>query len=314
MATAPTGGPIRLTKTAFVIYYHVDLVKARAFLLDFGLTIVQESPDSEIFFAGYGVEPFVYVARKGHPASGGSFFGGAAYVVESRKELQRAAETIPGASTPSKLTAPGGGEIVTLTDPAGHKVHLVHGQVSKPASPPAELKKLVVNYEDAKPRVGRFQRFEPGPAPVYRWGHYGVTYPEGAYQAMFDWYTQTIALRPSDFVHRDGKPITCFFHIDHGQGYTDHHSFFFKPVKPGQEPGVAHAAFEVHDFDVQQLGHNHLEAKGYELCWGVGRVSLFMMRCKFGPFADLWSSTFLEARSSTTGSTRVGLWWSIMQT
>ena len=90
---------------------------------------------------------------------------------------------------------------------------------------------------------------------------------------MFDWYTQVIGLAPSDFVHRDGKPVTCFFHIDHGKGFTDHHSFFFKPVKPGQEPNVAHAAFEVHDFDVQQLGHNYLESKGYELCWGVGRVS-----------------------------------------
>lgn len=42
-------------------------------------------------------------------------------------------------------------------------------------------------------------------------------------------------------------------------------------VKPGDRPSVAHAAFEVHDFDVQQLGHQHLTRKGYELCWGVGR-------------------------------------------
>jgi hypothetical protein len=96
---------------------------------------------------------------------------------------------------------------VTLTDPAGHKVYLVHGQTEKQQEPMG-LKKLVVNYEDEKPRVGRFQRFEPGPAPVYRWGHYGVTYLEGYYQEMFDWYTKIIGLAPSDFVHRDGKPIT----------------------------------------------------------------------------------------------------------
>jgi hypothetical protein len=35
---------------------------------------------------------------------------------------------------------------------------------------------------------------------------------------------------------------------------------------------VAHSAFEVHDFDTEQLGHSYLESKGYELCWGVGRV------------------------------------------
>ena len=266
------GGPIRLLKTAFVIYYHEDLDKARAFFLDFGMKIVQESRGEEIFFKGYGAEPFIYVARQA-ASSSDSFFGGAAYVVESREELQRA-ESIDGATRVSSLQAPGGGEIVTLTDPAGHKVHLVHGQTEKQQEP-VGLKKLVVNYEDEKPRVGRFQRFEPGPAPVYRWGHYGVTYPEGQYQEMFDWYTNIIRLAPSDFVHRDGKPVTCFFHIDHGQGFTDHHSFFFKPVKPGQKPNVAHSAFEVHDFDIQQLGHNYLESKGYKLCWGVGRVSFF---------------------------------------
>lgn len=270
--TTTNSGPIRLLKTAFVVYCHEDLARARTFFLDFGLSIAQENAGQEIFFKGYGTEPFVYVAKQA-PSGSNSSFCGAAYVVNSRQELQRA-ENIPGATRITSLKAPGGGEIVTLTDPAGHEVHLVHGQIENAESPPPGLKKLVVNYEDEKPRVGRFQRFEPGPAPVYRWGHYGVTYPEGGYQAMFDWYTQAIGLAPSDFVHRDGKPVTCFFHIDHGKGYTDHHSFFFKQVKPGQKPDVAHAAFEVHDFDVQQLGHNYLESKGYKLCWGVGRVSL----------------------------------------
>ncbi|RFU32154.1 NAD(P)H oxidase (H(2)O(2)-forming)/Kynurenine 3-monooxygenase, partial [Scytalidium lignicola] len=44
-----------------------------------------------------------------------------------------------------------------------------------------------------------------------------------------------------------------------------------KRAKPGKEPNVAHAAFEVHDFDVQHLGHDYLQSKGYKLCWGLGR-------------------------------------------
>ena len=59
--------------------------------------------------------------------------------------------------------------------------------------------------------------------------------------------------------------------IDRALDYTDHHCFFIKPAKPGDANSVAHSAFEVHDFDVQQLGHQHLVSKGYELCWGVGR-------------------------------------------
>jgi hypothetical protein len=267
MATSLQGGPIRLVKTAFVIYHHVEFEKALVFLHDFGLQVA-EARDGEVFLKGYGPEPFVYICRQANSSS--NSFGGAAYVVSSREELQRAA-TFPGATQIARLDAPGGGEIVTLTDPAGHKVHFVYGQEEK-AEEPLGLKKLVVNYEDEKPRAGKFQRFEPGPAPVYRWGHYGVTYPaDVGYEKMFRWYTEVIGLAPSDFVQRDGKLVTCFFHIDRDKEFSDHHSFFFKPVKPNQVANVAHAAFEVHDFDVQQLGHNYLESKGYELCWGVGR-------------------------------------------
>ena len=259
---------IRLQQTAFVVYYHADLQAARKFLADFGFEIAEDRGD-EIFFRGYGSEPYVYIARK---ATGNdSQFGGGAYEVETRRELEKAAQ-LPSASAIRPLDGPGGGEIVTLTDPVGHAVHLVHGQ-TKRTPDEKHLEKLTVNYEDEKPRKGRRQRFEPGPAPVHRWGHYGVTYPEGKYQEMVDWYSQNLALAASDVVYKDDKPITCFFHIDRGLEYTDHHAFFFKKAKPGEKPTVAHAAFEVHDFDIQQLGHQYLRNKGYELCWGVGRVS-----------------------------------------
>ena len=265
----PEGDPrLRLAATAYVIYYHKDLAKARQFLLDFGLSIARETSGKEVHFAGYGNEPFVYIARQ---SDGDSYFGGAAYELESQGELERASQ-LEGATTISNLDAPGGGEVVRLTDPVGHHVYLVHGQQKKEPQPP-ELQKLVVNYEDEKPRKGKFHRFEQGPALVHRWGHYGVTYPVGTYQQMYDWYTKTLALAPSDVVFKDDKPITCFFHIDRGLEFTDHHAFFFKRVKGDDKPTVAHAAFEVHDFDVQQLGHNYLTSKGYEICWGVGRVS-----------------------------------------
>ena len=156
--TATNSGPIRLLKTAFVVYYHEDLARARTFFLDFGLSIAQEQPGSEVFFKGYGTEPFVYVAKQA-PSGSSSSFSGAAYVVDSREELHRA-EGVPGATRITSLNAPGGGEIVTLTDPAGHKVHLVHGQTEQAETPPPGLKKLVVNYEDEKRRVGHFQRFD----------------------------------------------------------------------------------------------------------------------------------------------------------
>ena len=264
--------PIRLIKTAFVVYYHADFEAAKTFFLDFGLQIQEENSDS-IFFRGYGEEPFVYHLKRS-PQGAPSTFGGAAYVVSSYSELECATK-VPGASSISQLSAPGGGSIVTLTDPSGHLVHLVHGQNLR-VSDSLDLERLTVNYEQpaAKPRKGRFHRFHPGkPAPVYRWGHYGVTYDPKVttYRKMYEWYTQVIGLAASDLVECDGGTITCFFHVDRAKEYSDHHCFFFKPVKAGQTPNVAHSAFEVHDFDIQQLGHNYLESKGYKLCWGVGR-------------------------------------------
>ena len=259
---------VRLAKTAFVEYYHADLAKANQFLLDFGLKVVGKCQDGEkVFYAGYGVEPFCYIAVRSK--DGTSYFGGAAYVVESREELETATR-IKNASKISKLEAPGDGEIVTLTDPAGFSVYLVFGQQEKELEQP-ELEKLVVNFEDEKPRLGRFQRFKPGPAPVHRWGHYGLTYTEGQYQTMFDWYTTNLALTPSDIIYLEDKPVTAFFHVDRGLHYTDHHAFFFKGAKAGDAPSVAHAAFEVHDFEIQQLGHQFLADQGHSLCWGVGR-------------------------------------------
>ncbi|GME31682.1 Glyoxalase/Bleomycin resistance protein/Dihydroxybiphenyl dioxygenase [Neofusicoccum parvum] len=258
--------PIQLVKTAFVVYYHTDLHQQQQFLLDFGLTVVQERK-GEVFLGGFGTEPYAYVLRQSQTSS--SYFGGAAYVVESHEELERARDEF-GGSAITPLDGPGGGEMVTLTDPFGNHVHLVHGWKEKPMQMP-ELPKLVLNYEDEKPRRGKFQRFELGPAPVYRWGHYGLSYPMGQYEEMYNWYTQTLTLAPSDIIMNGDTPVVCFFHIDRGLEFTDHHCFFMKPGKPEEQYAVAHSAFEIHDYDIQQLGHEFLASKGYELCWGVGR-------------------------------------------
>jgi hypothetical protein len=270
---ASSDSRIRLQKTAFVVYHHTDVVRASEFLVDFGFTEVERHSNGDVFFKGYGTEPFCYWARPVNEGDDPSF-GGAAYVVEDRGELEKAARHPRATSTRIEpLRAPGGGEVVTIVDPLGHKVHLVHGQAEKPAVE-KHLPRVDPNFEDDKPRKGTFLRFSPGPAPVHKWGHYGVTYLPGMYDEVYKFYTETFTLAPSDVLNSkdSGKPIVCFFHIDRGLEYTDHHSFFIKPAKPGDAVSrVAHSAFEVHDFDVQQLGHDHLLSKGYELCWGIGR-------------------------------------------
>lgn len=78
----------------------------------------------------------------------------------------RAAQ-LPTAGTIQEMSdAPGGGYLLTLTDPEGFPLNLIYGQT------PGEVKeyppKLLLNYEIEKPRVRRFQRFELGPAAVHK--------------------------------------------------------------------------------------------------------------------------------------------------
>ena len=74
---------------------------------------------------------------------------------------------MPGASVIESMTdAPGGGSRVTVFDPEGFPVHLIHGQeTSKFGKLP---QKLTYNWEEEKPRKGAFQRFSAGPAAVHK--------------------------------------------------------------------------------------------------------------------------------------------------
>lgn len=62
--------------------------------------------------------------------------------------------------------APGGGYILTLFDPENIPVNLMFDQ--SPAKPNGYPEKLIINHENDKPRVLKFQRFDPGPAAVHK--------------------------------------------------------------------------------------------------------------------------------------------------
>ena len=122
-----------LVRIAHVYYTHAGFEREHAFLQDFGFTEVSRlnvgKPNETIYYRGYGSEPFLYCSTKGEADA----FGGAAFVVESRKDLELAARAIPTASEIWEMKdAPGGGECVTVKDPVdGFVVHLVHGQVQR---------------------------------------------------------------------------------------------------------------------------------------------------------------------------------------
>lgn len=132
---APESKRIRLVRLAHVYYTHRDLAKASEFLKDFGFQectqVASKTGQRTIFYHGTDTkQPFVYCAREGPEDA----FGGAAFVVESREDLEYAAKTLPGATGIVDMDLdegkiPGGGLRVTFTDPIdGFPFHLVWGQ------------------------------------------------------------------------------------------------------------------------------------------------------------------------------------------
>ena len=126
-------GKVNIVRIAHVYYTHVGLERQHQFLTDFGFTEVSRlnagHPNEAIYYRGYGSEPFLYCATKGVEDE----FGGAAFAVESRKDLELATRVIPTASEIWQMKhAPGGGECVTIKDPVdGFMIHLVYGQVQR---------------------------------------------------------------------------------------------------------------------------------------------------------------------------------------
>jgi len=135
---------IKLTRIAHVYYKHKDIEKAKQFMPDFGF-IEASTEGKTTYFRGYGTEPFVIALE----AADVTEFGGAAFAVESREELDRAVSLLPKAArcTPVyDLKTPGGGVAVTFYDPVdGFPFHLVYGQTPvEPLDPKFPV--LKVNY------------------------------------------------------------------------------------------------------------------------------------------------------------------------
>jgi hypothetical protein len=106
---------------------------------------------------------------------------------------------------------------------------------------------------------------------LHQLGHYGLCVQQ--FDAILKFYTSHFNMVPSDFLYVDGadgqrRIVAMFAHIDRGEEYVDHHSFF---VSANPTSHVHHSSFEVHDFDTQNLGHHWLAEKKYRPVWGVGR-------------------------------------------
>ncbi|CZR67988.1 related to 2,3-dihydroxybiphenyl-1,2-dioxygenase [Phialocephala subalpina] len=262
MSPSATKQKISLKRISHVYYTHKNLDAAHQFYLDFGFSPVQKTED-KIYYRGYGTEPFVVCAMKGDEDK----FGGTGWAVDSLEDLELAT-SLPNATPIEDSDAPGGGKKVTFYEPIDNcPWHLVYGQDAVEMT--ETFPELAYNFPTSKNRpVNKQQRFKKGPAPVHKLGHFGLCVTD--FKKAYEFYLANFNLKPSDIVYEpsSGKDVTTFLHLDRGSEWVDHHTFFFFQ---GPKFHVHHSSFEIFDFDIQMLGHNWLQEKGYQNCWGVGR-------------------------------------------
>ncbi|PLB36084.1 2,4,5-trihydroxytoluene oxygenase [Aspergillus candidus] len=265
---------VQLSRITHVYFEHADLEAFTGFAEDFGF-VEAARKGKTIYYRGYGRDPYVYVASQSSARK--SKFLGAAFAARDEENFTKAA-AMPGAFRKTLVEAPGGGEIVTFTRPNGTLFHVVWGQIERDV----EVKSTPTATHDfqgpfntpfEKPRKGQFQRYHDGPALVHKLGHYGYVCKD--FETELEFYTCNFNFVHSDILYLPKfrqMDVMTFMHLDLGEDYTDHHTFFLQRASPTvRETYVHHTSFEVADFDTQLMGHHYLAKKGWKSVWGVGR-------------------------------------------
>lgn len=269
-----TPDKVQLSRIAHLYVEHADLESFTKFAKDFGFVEAARKGQT-IYYRGYGRDPYVYVASQSSTRR--SRFLGAAFVAKDEENFEKAA-AIPGTTRKTLDDAPGGGDMVTFARPNGTFFYVVYGQTEREIenSPPTATHKSQgpFNTPFEKPRKGQFQRYHDGPALVHKLGHYGYVCKE--IDTELEFYTSNFNFVHSDILYLPqfsmARDVMTFMHLDLGDEYTDHHTFFLQRAPPTvRETFVHHTSFEVADFDTQLMGHHYLAKMGWKCVWGVGR-------------------------------------------
>jgi len=249
---------LKIEDVAYVRFRAPDLAQMRGFLEDFGLTVVEET-EARLTARGAGPSPVVHVTELGEAG-----FAGVAFRAESLADLERLAGAEGVAVQP--LDLPGGGSVVTLSDPDGHRVDVVAGQA--PAGPLPLPEGQPWNRAAARERLRATKRIPAGAAQVVRLGH--VVLNVSDFRASERWYKERFGFITSDEIRLSPEfALGAFLRCDRGEQPTDHHTLFLMQGRKG--PGFNHAAYEVADLDDLMRGHQRLADTGRHAEWGVGR-------------------------------------------
>lgn len=251
---------ITIEDIAYVRYATPDLDAVAAFMTDFGLHVSART-GTAIYMRAAGSASHVYIAERDATPRGVGF----GLRAGTADDLARLA-TQMGVRVEHD-DEPGGGSRVTLTDPAGNRVDVVHGMetlVPLPTPEPASI-----NASGRPNRFNRTVRRAHGPSHVMRLGHVAIYVPDMAKALAF--YGDLLGMKIADryYAGAEDNTIAAFLRCGLGRRFTDHHTLALAQLP---KPGFDHASFEVLDWDDLMVGHDHLRRTGKcTHSWGVGR-------------------------------------------
>ena len=258
-----------IERSSYVIYRHQDLAAIRAFLLDFGLLIADETPE-RIYFRGYDDSPFIYLAERGDE----NRFVGIGLEASSAADLESMAERFGVAVEDSPR--PGGGRRITIADPDGKPTEIVFG--AQKVEPVPTREPLAFNSGGQRNRLGRIPIYDTGPVPVLSLCHTVMASEEP--ERLIDWLVKELGAYPSDIIELpDGRPLLAFLRFPKGKEFVEHHHV---AVSLGSQVSAQHTCFETIDLDAVFMGHRYLAKQGYKQAWGPVRHSLG------GAVSDYW--------------------------
>lgn len=247
-----------LSDIAFVRLRAPDTERALRFLNDFGLTESTRT-NGMAYLRCAGPAHHVYILEEGAPE-----FVGFGFEAESEDVLHVLADK-NGAEV-RESDEPGGGSVVSLTDPDGYRVEIVHGMSR--VEPEVLRPPLVLNYANEKRRINETQRPKVGPAEIKRLGHVGIkvsTLPRS-----IGWYADVFGLKTTDLLTAgpEDHEVAAFLRLDRGSQPVDHHSIV---LFESQNPQFHHCAFETQDYDAVETAHDWLREQKWDHSFGVGR-------------------------------------------
>ncbi len=249
---------VKVAGLAWLEFEKPDLARAERFLVDFGFTVADRTPEALVLRGQWAGTPGLVVRR-----GAGSRFVGPTFAADADADLERLARATDGTVRPHR-----GGQAVEVTDPSGIPVRVVHGVSELSALP--ERDPLPLNFGHDPQRANATQRPARRAAQIQRLGH--VVLGTTRFRAALDWYLDTLGLIVSDFLYLDGQrdrgPVMAFIRCDLGSVPSDHHTLAMA-LQP--RTGYVHSAYQLTDLDEVAAAGEYLRERGYRHSWGIGR-------------------------------------------